>query len=121
MLASEPSSAGTWTPVGPIEGICPFPRPSGAGPTRAPSSTCQAYTLLPHVGNQHSQVNCGRWGHSEPGGHGALEDPTLGQQAGFGGGVAYLFIWLHQLLASVLGVSDLHCSMWGLQLQHTDS
>ena len=34
---------------------------------------------------------------------------------------AYLFIWLHRLLASVLGVSDLHCSMWGLQLQHTDS
>ena len=48
--------------------------------------------------------NSGCWGHTEPSGPRVFEDPTLGR------GFAYLFIWLHQLLASVLGTFDLHAA-----------
>lgn len=91
MWASEPSTAGMWTPAGPTEHVFPFHLPSGAGPATVPLSTCQAHPLLPHVGNQRSQVELWALGT-----HGAqwpqrARGPYLGPTGRFWGVLIYLF------------------------------
>ena len=68
------------------------------------------FEQVPGVGDgQGSLVCCSPWGHKE-------SDTTEWLNW-----LAYLFIWLCQVLVVAWGVFDLHCSTQDLQLQHASS
>ena len=80
-----------------------FPVLPGQGPPGPRRARARHMPCCPMWETRSLRWKCGLWGHPEPGGHGALQDPTFGQQAGFGGFCLFIYLAAPALSFSTRG------------------